>query len=245
MRDIHWLFTIPIAHRGFYSSSIPENSILAFREAIKNGYNIELDIRKTKDDVLVVFHDNNLTRLTSLDKTIEDSLYSEINDLRLNKTEEKIPTFMEVLDCVRGQVGILIEIKEHTEIGRLEELLSCILDTYDGKFAIQSFNPFIIRWFFINRSHYIRGQLFGGFKKNGKSLLQQYSEKTLFLNIISRPDFITYEFEFLNTWIQFLARISRTPILVWTIRDPVDAKKAEILAQNLIFEGFHYTRNRE
>jgi glycerophosphoryl diester phosphodiesterase len=90
MKDLNWLLNVPIAHRGCHSSDIPENSMAAFSEAIKHGFNIELDVHKTKDDILIVFHDNNLFRLTSFNKIVEDCTYSEIQKLVLNKTNERI-----------------------------------------------------------------------------------------------------------------------------------------------------------
>jgi len=49
------------AHRGVHNNvDIPENSIKAFKYAIENNLNIELDVQLTKDNTLVVFHDENL-----------------------------------------------------------------------------------------------------------------------------------------------------------------------------------------
>lgn len=240
MKDINWLLNIPIAHRGYHSLDIPENSITAFKEAIKKGFNIELDVHKTKDDVLIVFHDNNLFRLTSFDKIIEDCTYSEIQKLVLNKSNEIIPTFTNVLDCVNGQVGLLIEIKTHLNVGRLEELISQNLDNYKGNFAVQSFDPQIIKWFYKNRPSYIRGQLSGGFKGEKISFLERFLRKNLIVNLISRPDFVSYDYVYVNFWIKFLSAIFQIPIIVWTVRDSNTARKVRGTARNIIFEGFQY-----
>ena len=52
------------AHRGLYDNKrgIPENSLAAFERAIRAGYGIELDVRETRDHVLVVHHDETLER---------------------------------------------------------------------------------------------------------------------------------------------------------------------------------------
>lgn len=76
-----------MAHRGVYNNvDIPENSLLAFKEALKLNYPIELDINITKDNVIVVFHDDNLLRMTSLDKKINNITYNEIKNLSLLDT---------------------------------------------------------------------------------------------------------------------------------------------------------------
>ena len=53
------------AHRG-WSAAYPENSMIAFQKAAELGVDqIELDIRVTKDDVLVVFHDETVERVSN------------------------------------------------------------------------------------------------------------------------------------------------------------------------------------
>ena len=60
-----------IAHRGIHDNiDIPENTLQAFKKAVKNNISIELDVQLTKDNVLVIFHDDNLKRMTGINKTI-------------------------------------------------------------------------------------------------------------------------------------------------------------------------------
>ena len=62
-----------IAHRGAFNNiDIPENSLLAFKKAIDMKWDIELDVQLTKDNVLVVFHDEDLKRMTGISKKICD-----------------------------------------------------------------------------------------------------------------------------------------------------------------------------
>ena len=94
-----------IAHRGvFNNKDIPENSLKSFREAVKLNYDVEFDIHLTKDNILVVFHDDNLKRMTGSDKNIQDCTYDEIKDLKLLNTNEHIPTLDEVLKVIDNKV---------------------------------------------------------------------------------------------------------------------------------------------
>jgi glycerophosphoryl diester phosphodiesterase len=242
LKDLSWLLDIPVAHRGYHGPGVPENSCAAFQAAIRNGYTIELDVHATKDDVLVVFHDDNLVRMTAYNKTIEDCTFAEIRDLVLGATEEKIPALSEVLDAVNGRAGLLIEIKRHPCIGKTEELLCHYLDTYPGKFAVASFDPRILAWFYRNRPSYIRGQISGGLKGKKLPVLQRFLLKNLVVALISRPDFIACEYRYINVWIRFFAGIFRLPVLAWTVRDPETAKQYRDAGHGLIFEGFHATR---
>lgn len=130
-----------IAHRGLHTENFPENSLLAFENAVNNGIAIELDVRLTKDCKLVVFHDKNLFRMTGIDADISDFDYAQLSALTLKDTKEKIPLLTEVLKTVSGKVPIFIEIKEGSPVGILEKRLDKLLKNYHGDCAVMAFNP--------------------------------------------------------------------------------------------------------
>ena len=66
------LLKTPIAHRGYFNTEHPENSLGAFARAVEHGFAVELDIQMTKDDVIVVFHDNDLKRVCGVDKKVKE-----------------------------------------------------------------------------------------------------------------------------------------------------------------------------
>lgn len=79
-KDINFLKYNLSAHRGKHdiNKCIPKNSIKAFKEAIKNDYIIELDIHILKEDSIIVFHNDNLKRMTEIDKQVKTTTYNEI-----------------------------------------------------------------------------------------------------------------------------------------------------------------------
>ena len=136
-----------IAHRGIYDNKkIFENSLEAFKKAIDKGYAIELDLRLTKDNKIVIFHDDKLERLTNEKGYIKDKNFIELEKIKLINNS-KIPTFKEVLDLVNGKVPLLIELKSNIKGTRLEKEVVKELKNYKGEYAIQSFNPKTIIWF--------------------------------------------------------------------------------------------------
>ena len=154
-----------IAHRGFYNNQdIPENSIKAFSKAMEYQYPIELDVHITKDFQIIVFHDDNLKRMTGKDINIIDVTYQEIQDITLLDTEEKIPLLKDVLRLVDGKVLLDIEVKMDGT-GIIEPYLAQMLDTYHGDFLIKSFQPKILYWFRRHRKQYTIGLLFHHFRK--------------------------------------------------------------------------------
>ena len=100
-----------IAHRGLHNEKYPENSLSAFEHACEKGYSIEIDIHITKDDRVVVFHDNTLKRMCGADIKPEDSTLDELKAYFLADSNEKIPTLEECLECVNGRSLLLIEFK--------------------------------------------------------------------------------------------------------------------------------------
>ena len=74
---------IPFAHRGG-SYDFCENTLDAFNKSINLGYNhIETDVRHTKDNKLVIFHDADLKRLCKLDIKINDLEYRDLKKFNL------------------------------------------------------------------------------------------------------------------------------------------------------------------
>lgn len=135
-----------IAHRGIFNNqNIPENSILAFKTALKRKIPIELDLQLTKDNVLVVFHDDNLCRMTGNDNSIENLDYNEVKKLYLLKTKQKIPTFKEVLSLINGEVLLDVEIKNTKRKKEICQKVIEELENYKGEVLLKSFNPIIIK----------------------------------------------------------------------------------------------------
>lgn len=237
---ISWIKETPIAHRGVHTKDIPENSLSAFENALKNNYAIELDVQFTKDKEVVVFHDENLKRMTNDTRNIEDVNYDELKNLRLDNTNEIIPTLEEVLELVDSKVAILIEIKDCKDYIELSEKTYEILKGYEGNYAIQSFNPFILEWYKNNASEVIRGQLSGTFTEGSESLnsFEKFVLKNMLLNFKSKPNYIGYDLEGIPKSKLESLRKKGVPIIVWTVKNKEDMEKAYKYSDNITFENF-------
>ncbi|MFY0599530.1 MAG: hypothetical protein JXR03_07645 [Cyclobacteriaceae bacterium] len=107
-----------IAHKGA-SGIAPENTMASFRAALEMGVDmIELDVRNTKDEQIIVFHDSTLERTTNGVGQVHDFTLEEIKKFDAGGwfddgqfAGERIPTLKEVLDYVDGRCKVLIEIK--------------------------------------------------------------------------------------------------------------------------------------
>ena len=103
-----------VAHRGDWRNS-PENSIQAFKSCIEMGVDmIEIDVRKTKDNELVIIHDATVDRTTNGKGKVSDLTLEEVKKLRLRAghgvvTRHEVPTLEEVLNLCKGKVLINID----------------------------------------------------------------------------------------------------------------------------------------
>ena len=115
-----------IAHRGASGYEF-ENSMSAFKKAIELKADvIETDVRKTKDNVLILSHDDNLHNLTNSNKIISESTFKELEFIKLNNGE-LIPTVEDLLSIHKGEIIFNLEIK----VENVEKLLVQLVKKYD------------------------------------------------------------------------------------------------------------------
>lgn len=101
--------TLNIAHRGF-SGHFPENTLLAFQEAIELGVDaIELDVQLSKDGEIMIFHDEDLARITGQKGLLKDHTCAELRELDASGAyrgvfgKQTIPTLSEYLELTASK----------------------------------------------------------------------------------------------------------------------------------------------
>ena len=230
-----------VAHRGLHSieSGIPENSLPAIKRAADKGYGIEIDIHITRDGEVVVFHDDTLMRACGSDKRIKNLTYKELCSYRLFGTDEKIPTLSEVLDVVGGRTMLVIEFKcGDKSFRRLCSTANKILSAYNGKYIVQSFNPLPMFWYRRNRPDVCRGQLSTDFFKEPKNNALKAAVGLLMLNMISRPDFISYDMRYVKAFPRKICSFLGAMRAGWTFTSIEQVEKVRKNFDIYIFEGF-------
>jgi glycerophosphoryl diester phosphodiesterase len=110
-------FTV-IAHRGNHVNA-PENTLLAFDEAIRAGADyIEVDIRTTKDGQLVVMHDATVDRTTLGHGKVKDLSLLEFSALQIRDERFPLlpalhpPSLEEVLRLAKGRIHLYLDDKD-------------------------------------------------------------------------------------------------------------------------------------
>ena len=237
-KNLDFLKQSLIAHRGMHDikNKIPENSLKAFEKAVENNYIIELDVHILKDKSVVVFHDDNLERMTGINKKIKESTYNEIKKLKLQNTDNYIPLLKDVLKLINGKVPIVIELKYDVRYGALEEETIKILKNYRGKYVIKSFNPLSVYWLKRNYPEIIRGQLSYDFKDEKINVIEKFIFRNMMFNVITKPDFISYGINSLpNKRVEEYRK--KNVVLGWTVKNKRELEKAKKYCDNFICEN--------
>jgi glycerophosphoryl diester phosphodiesterase len=106
--------TMVVAHRGDWRNA-PENSLQAVQNCIAMGVDmVEIDLKQTKDSVIVVMHDKTLERTSTGTGLVKDHEYDSIKNLFLKNgygmpTEQRIPTLEEVLKLCKGKILVFLD----------------------------------------------------------------------------------------------------------------------------------------
>ena len=248
---------------------IPENSMKAFRAAVRHGFGSELDVHLTKDGRLVVFHDTNLVRMTGVDCQIEQMTWPELSRLRLLDTTSPIPLLEEVLilytsdkaafrdrrEDIALTLPLIIELKAE---GNVQALCQSVMETIDRyptlNYCIECFDPRVVFWFRLHRPDVIRGQLTENFMKSREAVRQwghllTFGMWSVAPDILSRPDFIASKFcDRRNVFIRLSHRLGVKQVN-WIIRNQDDLDVVDREGGLGIFERFipdreYHTHNR-
>ena len=237
------------AHRGLHNMNprlpdnlkgcCPENSYTAIQNAVEHGYGVEFDVHLTKDNIPVVFHDDNLLRICGIDANLSDFTYEELQQFSLMGTDEKIPAFTDILGMVNGRVPLIIEYKvERGNADKLCSICNGILADYNGSYCVESFHPMAVRWYRTHRPDIVRGQLSEDFTKE-KLTLPRFLLSHLIGNCYASPDFIAYNClhhrELSRTLCGSLYHSLR---VAWTVRSEEELNRISPYYDLYIFEDF-------
>ncbi|KGJ05801.1 Glycerophosphoryl diester phosphodiesterase [Paracoccus halophilus] len=237
---------LPIAHRGLHGPGVPENSMAAFRAAIAAGYGIECDIQRAGDGTAMVFHDDDLPRLTGVRGRLADLDRAALAELRLMGTDQPIPTLREMLAEVAGRVPLLIEIKDQSlrsteAVGDLQDSVAGLLADYAGPVAVMSFNPHTVAAFHKAAPGVPAGLVTCGYSAlDWPALDRPRREHLARIADFDRVGavFVSHDRKDLQNPALLALKARGVPVLSWTIRSPGQEAEARRVADNITFEGY-------
>lgn len=108
-------YVVVISHRGDWRN-YPENSIPAIESIIRMGVDMmELDVKMTKDSVLILMHDKTIDRMTNGKGKVSDITYDSLMTFRMKRAHNvvtdtiKVPTLREALLCCKDRILVNVD----------------------------------------------------------------------------------------------------------------------------------------
>lgn len=238
----------PIAHRALHDRKAGrvENSMAAIKAAIAAGYGIEIDVQLSSDGHAMVFHDDNLDRLTAQTGPVRARSRAELEQIPLKDDTGTIPALGDVLALVAGQVPLLIEIKDQDgnmgpDVGPLETATCAALADYTGDVALMSFNPHSMAACQNIAPAIARGLVTSAYDP----VFWPELTPAVCDHLRGIPDhdrvgacFISHEALDLARPRVAQIKAAGASVLCWTIRSPEAEAKAREIADNVTFEGY-------
>lgn len=238
----------PLAHRALHdiAAGRPENSRAAINTAIASGYGIETDVQISSDGVAMVFHDDDLDRMTEASGAIRERAAADLARIRLNGSDEGIPTLAEVLTLVAGRAPLLVEIKDqHGQMadtdGVLEAAVARDLADYNGPIGLMSFNPHSVIRLATLAPDLPRGIVTCAYASDDCPELPPSVRDHLRLvpdYEAAKASFISHEWDDLSRPRVAELKAGGATVLCWTVRRADDESVARKVADNITFEGY-------
>ncbi len=244
MRALDWLVARPIAHRGLHrkQDGIIENTTSAFAGAIKNNYAIECDLQITADGEAIVFHDETLDRLTNGQGLVKHHSTKALKQTAFKIGKDRKQTLGELLDQVDGAVPLIIELKSHWDgdVALAMRALD-VLQSYQGPYALMSFDPDLVACIAHHSPATIRGITADRTTRDdyGKLPLSRRLTMRNFSHLPeTRPHFVSFQFKQLPFTPVQTIRAAGYPIITWTIRSKEQEQLARRYSDQVTFEGY-------
>lgn len=228
-----WIARTPIAHRGLHDPAEGryENTLSAARAAVEQGFAIECDLQPAADGVPMVFHDDTLDRLTAHTGNVRALTSAQLGEIAIGGSSDRIPTLRQLLDTVRGAVGLVVELKGQAgaDAGFAAAVAREIKD-YQGDLALMSFYPWLVE-----EARALAPQRPIGLTAEGDDrMLEVHRANAARASV----DFVSYGIEDLPCAFVREFRQSGRPVISWTIRSREAMAKSALHADQITFEGF-------
>jgi glycerophosphoryl diester phosphodiesterase len=202
------------AHRG-YAAGAPQNTIAAFTNAIDVGADmVEFDVRRTRDDELIVFHDG-LAGGQPVRGLVRDEIEAAAG--------VRPPLLTEVLNACAGRVKLDVELKED---GYVPEVMKLLRDAADpGEMIVTSFLPDVVAQakdaFPGVRTGLLVGD--GGAWANLPARVRELYPVTLAQRV--RADYLAPNFRLAPLGVLRRAAAAGVPCLLWTVNSATLIRK--------------------
>ena len=152
IKNLTFLKEKPFFHAGIYDNNVAyEHTVKAVENAIKTDVGIQVDIKRTGDNELICFADDDLKRLVHVEDKIAKSSFEEVDYI----TKFPILKLHDLLVLVNNQVPLIINLYKNDlnyKIKVMDELIQ-----YEGNYAVLSSDINTLKWIKKNYKNVIIG----------------------------------------------------------------------------------------
>jgi glycerophosphoryl diester phosphodiesterase len=243
LREFDWLVARPIAHRGLHNKNTTiENTESAFAAAIRGNYAIECDVQLSADGEAMIFHDDDLDRLTEAKGAVNALSANELKSVKLKSTTDRIQTLAELLEQVDGRSTLVIELKSlWDDNDALAKRAIEILQDYDGHCCLMSFDPGLVACLREISPQTVRGIVADRTTHpyyNALPLAKRYAMRTFSHLAQTQPHFVSYNWRELPFEPVTEIRKAGHPVITWTLRSKEETAQALRYCDQVTFEGY-------
>ena len=239
---LDWLTARPVAHRGLHGNGIVEISLSAAAAAVTANYAIEVDLQLSSDGEIVVFHDDDLDRLTSEKGDVVTRSAAQLKAIKLRDSGDTIPTLDDLLALVAGKVPLVLELKSPWNGDTtLAKKVADRLLSYEGPVAVMSFDPDLVQALRKHAPGLPRGIVAERWYIHPHWKFLAPARKHylgLLLHLLrTKPHFVAYGQFNLPAIAPLIARyLFGMPLLTWTVRVEKERKRVCKWVDQIIFE---------
>ena len=234
-----------IAHRGA-SGEAPENTLGAVRLAFEQQADgVEVDLRKTRDQRIVLMHDANTFRATGRYRRVRRNRLASLQNLKVGRNRkarregERIPTLEQFLDILPGGAAVMLELKG--EVGVLPLLRETLEDAHPADLDVYllDFRPAMLE---AAREVFPDGRLVWNvaFEQPGRGGAWSPDPRTLGLAALDLgvQALNVMACEAVDRTFVDAAHDAGLEVHVWTVNDPEDARDLRDLGVDGIITDF-------
>lgn len=195
---------IIVAHRGG-KEFFHENTLEAFKKAVSLGVPFfELDIRKTKDNKIVCFHDPDVQKYE-----VNKITYKEL----LNLSGIKVPLFEDALKLTKGKISLLCEIKAS---GYEKEAIDLIRTYFNDDVIVVSFFDDVLF-----RVHKTDAKIKTGLIIGKRGFFNVLKDLLMFFRMYrSKAKYLMLKHNYIKFGIAKIARLLKIKVFTWTVDEP-------------------------
>ena len=205
-------------NKGIYDNkNIFENTLEAIQKVINLKYGLYLTVRETKDHVLIIYEDSNLSRLQNIKDKISDMTYEDLSYISFYH----IPTLKEVLKLTEKKTDIILDLKMKPKNKEIYD----IINKYKGEYILVS-TPKIIHEFNKNYPKIKIGEILT--KKRKFSLL----------NFMIKTDYYSYDINYYDYIYLKKLREDNKPLIAYSLNNQVKYNEFKDEFDYLVIDNF-------